>query len=533
MDSPFPFSDRTMIIILCLLAPLVYLFWISTKASIKKRLPPEAAGGWPVIGHLRLLAGSQPPHIVLGNLADQMGPLFTIKLGVHRNLVVNSWELARECFTTNDKAFAGRPKSLAMEILGYNYSMFGTSQYGDYWRQIRKIVSLEVLSNHRLQMLKHVREAEVRTAIEDLYQQWMKNKNNSDKLLAEMKRWFSNVALNVVFKIIVGKRFVNSEKGEDGRESDDEWRSALRDFFKLIGKFVVSDAFPFLRRLDLGGDEKEMKKTAKELDNIVEGWLQEHKQKRASGKAYKGGEADFMDVLLSILEDAEELSGQDVDIINKSTCLALILGASDTTTVTLTWAFSLLLNNRHVLKKAQQELDIVVGRERQVNESDMKDLVYLQAIIKETFRLYPAAPLSVPHESIEDCSVGGYHIPAGTRLIVNLSKLHRDSRVWVNPSEFKPERFLTTHKDIDFKGQNFELIPFGSGRRMCPAVSFASQVVNLTLATLLHSFEIETPSGQPVDMSESAGMTNLKATPLAVLLMPRLPPALYTAPPEL
>lgn len=197
--------------------------------------------------------------------------------------------------------------------------------------------------------------------------------------------------------------------------------------------------------------------------------------------------------------------------------------------MTLTWALSLLLNNRHVLKKAQQELDSVVGRERQVNESDMKDLVYLQAIIKEIFRLYPAAPLSVQHESIEDCSVGGYHIPSGTRLIVNLSKLHRDSRVWLNPSEFKPERFLTTHKDIDFKGQDFELIPFGSGRRMCPAVSFASQVVNLILATLLHSFEIENPSGQPVDMSESAGLTNLKATPLDVFLMPRLPPPLYAA----
>lgn len=310
-----------MIIILPLITPLIYLIWKSRKASSKQRLPPEAAGGWPVFGHLHLLAGSQPPHIVLGNLADQMGPMFTIKLGVHRALVVSSWELARECFTTNDKAFAGRPKSIAMEILGYNYFMFGTSQYGDYWRQMRKIVSLEVLSNHRLQMLKHVREAEVRTAIEELYQQWIKNKNNSDKLLADMKRWFLDVTLNVVFKIVVGKRFAVSQKGEDGRESDDEWRTAMRGFFKFTGKFVVSDAFPFLRRLDLGGDEKEMKKTAKELDNIVEGWLQEHKQKRVSGEAYKGGEADFMDVLLSILEDAEELSGQDVDIINKSTCM--------------------------------------------------------------------------------------------------------------------------------------------------------------------------------------------------------------------
>ncbi|XP_057989152.1 cytochrome P450 CYP82D47-like [Hevea brasiliensis] len=529
MESLFSFSVSAMVIILPLITPLIYLFWISRKASNKQRLPPEAAGGWPVIGHLHLLAGSQPPHIILGNLADQMGPIFTIKLGVHRALVVNSWELARDCLTTNDKAFANRPKSLAMEILGYNYQMFGTSPYGEYWRQIRKLVTLEVLSNHRLEKLKHVRKAEVKVAIEGLYQQWIKNKNDSDKLLVEMKRWFFEVNQNVVFKIVVGKRFVECNKGDEGRDSDDDWRSALRDFFKLMGKFVVSDAFPFLRWLDFGGDEKEMKKTAKELDNIIGGWLHEHKQKRASGVVYKGGGEDFMDVLLSILQDAKELSNRDVDTINKSTCLAIILGASETTSVTLTWTLSLLLNNRHVLKKAQQELDTLVGRERQVKESDMKDLVYLQAIIKESFRLYPAAPLSVPHESIEDCSVGGYHIPAGTRLIVNVSKIHRDSRVWLNPSEFIPERFLTTHKDVDVKGQNFELLPFGSGRRICPAVSFALQVLNLTLATLLHSFEIETPSGQPVDMSESAGMTNLKATPVDVLLTPRLPPPLYAA----
>ncbi|KAF2324464.1 hypothetical protein GH714_014483 [Hevea brasiliensis] len=162
---------------------------------------------------------------------------------------------------------------------------------------------------------------------------------------------------------------------------------------------------------------------------------------------------DFMDELLSIMDNAKEFSSQDVDTIIKFTCLALILAASDSTAVTLTWTLSLLLNNRHVLKKAQQELDIIV--------------------------------------------------------------------------EFIPERFLTTHKDVDVKGQNFELIPFSSGRRMCPGVSFAVQVLNLTLATLLHSFEIETPSGQPVDMTEGAGQINIKVTPIDALLEPRLPPHFY------
>ena len=177
--------------------------------------------------------------------------------------------------------------------------------------------------------------------------------------------------------------------------------------------------------------------------------------------------------------------------------------------------------------KAQQELDVQVGRERQVKESDIKNLVYLQAILKETMRLYPAGPFLVPHESLEECTLVGYNIPAGTRLLVNLPKRHRDPSVWVDPTEFQPERFFTTHKGVDIRGQHFELIPFGSGRRMCPGISFALQITQLTLATLLHAFEIVASSDEPMDMTEKVGLTNLKATPLEVHLTPRLAPQAY------
>ena len=203
----------------------------------------------------------------------------------------------------------------------------------------------------------------------------------------------------------------------------------------------------------------------------------------------------------------------------------LILASTDTTATTLTWALGLLLNNREAIKKAQQELDEQIGRERQVKESDTKKLVYLQAILKETLRLYPGFPL--PHESAQDCIVGGYYIPAGTRLLVNAAKLHRDPKVWSDPCEFRPERFLTTHQNFDVRGQNFEFIPFGSGRRMCPGISFALQIMQLTLATLLHGFEIKTLSDQPIDMKVADGFTNLKALPLDVLLTPRLPIQVY------
>ncbi|KAB5526768.1 hypothetical protein DKX38_020615 [Salix brachista] len=526
MDFPFQLSATAVVLILsALITPLIYyLFWIPRKENTK-RAPPEAAGAWPLIGHLHLLGGSQPPHITLGNLADKYGPIFTVKLGVHRALIVSNSEMAKECLTTNDKAFATRPTTLAMDIMGYNYNMLGFSPYGTYWRLIRKIITLEVLSNHRLEMFKSVREDEVRDAVGALYQQWIDNKGNSQKqLLVEMKGWFNDITLNVILKIIVNRRYVDYASQREERPSD-EWRDSLRRFFELSGMFVVSDALPFLRWMDLGGVEKAMKRTAKNVDHAAEKWLEEHKQKKASGTAKR--EEDFMDLMLSVLDDAEEFSNHNTDTINKATCLGLILAASHTTAITLTLALSLLLNNRDVLEKAQDELDIHVSRERQVKESDMKNLVYLQAIIKETFRLYPAAPLSIPHESMEECTVGGYHIPAGTRLFTNLSKIHRDPQVWSDPDEFRPERFLTDHKNCDFRGQHFELIPFGSGRRMCPGVSFAIQILNLVLATLLHGFKIETLNDAPIDMPETGGITNIKATPLKALLTPRLSPSFY------
>lgn len=200
---------------------------------------------------------------------------------------------------------------------------------------------------------------------------------------------------------------------------------------------------------------------------------------------------------------------------------------SESTSETLIWALSLLLNNPKLLKLAQNELDVQIGKSRWVEEADIANLNYLKAIVKETLRLYPPGPLSGPREAIEDCYVGKFFVPKGTRLIVNLWKLHRDPRIWSDALEFKPERFLDNHAGISLKGQSFEYIPFSSGRRMCPAVNYGLQVVQLTLARVLQGFDITTPMGMAVDMNEGLGIALPKVKPLEVLLTPRLPLELY------
>ncbi|KAE8727919.1 putative Cytochrome P450 [Hibiscus syriacus] len=319
--------------------PLLFLLsflWISkalSRNTNQKKTAPEAGGAWPIIGHLRLLGGPQPPHISLANIAEKSGRIFTIKLGVHRALVVSSWEIAKECLTINDKAFATRPKLASMELLGYNNAMIAFAPYGPYWRQVRKFATIELLSNHRLDSLKHVRESEIKTSLQQLYLLWNNKRDpNTNEVSVEMNRWFKDVTLNVILRIIVGKRISYSNEGVEAVK----WKKSLDDLIELSGKFVVSDALPYLRWLDIGGDEKFMKKTARELDQVVEGWLQEHREKKAANEA--NSEGDFMGVMLSILRDADE---HDADTINKATSLALILAAEDTTSITMTWALSL------------------------------------------------------------------------------------------------------------------------------------------------------------------------------------------------
>jgi cytochrome P450 len=162
-----------------------------------------------------------------------------------------------------------------------------------------------------------------------------------------------------------------------------------------------------------------------------------------------------------------------------------------------------------------------------VESSDIKNLVYLQAIVKETLRLYPPGPLLVPHEALEDCYIQGYNVPKGTRVFANVWKLHRDPSIWSKPEKFSPERFINENGEIDHESHQFEYLPFGLGRRACPGSIFATQVIFITLARLLHGFDLDLTMDEVVDMKEGLGITLPKLTPLQVLLTPRLSYGLY------
>ncbi|XP_071904490.1 xanthotoxin 5-hydroxylase CYP82C4-like [Coffea arabica] len=528
-----------MDILSTILVALLLLSLLSSKSLFKhkrakdivqsvRNTAPEAPGALPFIGHLHHLGGQLPLARILGSMADKYGPTFSLRLGSRPAIVVSSWEMVKECFTMNDKTFASRPNTAVAKYMGNNNAIFALAPYGPYWRDVRKMVTLELLTNQRLEKLKHVRASEFDKWIRDLYSLCSKNDRPDVDVPTKvvLNEWFELLTFNLILRMLVGRPFSTSSQGNDNSE-DRRLKEAIKKMLYLGGVFVFSDVIPWIEWLDIGGHIKSMKKAGKELDEVLGQWLQEHIQKAKQSHPESEAVHDFMDVMLSTIPETGEISGHKRDAIIKSTTATLIMTGSESTAETLIWALSLLLNHPNILKIAQNELDVQVGKQRWIEEADIKNLSFLQAIVKETFRLYPPGPLSGPREATEDCYLGNFFVPKGARLIVNLWKLHRDPRIWSDPLEFKPERFLNSHANISLKGQSFEYIPFSSGRRMCPAVNYGMNVVQLTLARMLQAFDIATPMGMPVDMGEGLGVALPKLKPLEVLLTPRLPVELY------
>ncbi|KAJ6304547.1 hypothetical protein OIU77_018245 [Salix suchowensis] len=260
---------------------------------------------------MRILNSQIPICRALGDLADKHGPVFSIRLGMRRTLVISSWESVKECFKTNDRKFLNRPSLALSKYMGYDDAFFGFHRYGEYWLEMRKIVTQELLSNRRLQLLMNVRVLEIETCIKDLY-----TTCSNGSVLVDMSQWFSYVLASVMFRLIAGKK----NCGGIAKETEAFGR-AIKEFFYLGGVLEISDLIPFTGWMDLHGHLKSMKRVAKELDHVVSSWLEEHLQRREAVNVRKE-EKDFMDVMLESLAVGDDpIFGYKRETIVKATAL--------------------------------------------------------------------------------------------------------------------------------------------------------------------------------------------------------------------
>ncbi|XP_022138249.1 isoflavone 2'-hydroxylase-like [Momordica charantia] len=504
MEETLQFSR--FLIPLALLFALIHVFNFKLKKVSSKNLPPGPPS-LPVIGHLHLLR--EPFHQMLQNLSKKYGPILSLSLGFRSVVVVSSPSAAQECFTKNDIVFANRPRMISGKILNYNYTSVGATAYGQHWRIMRRIATTDLLSTHRLNSFINLRQQEVKLWLKNLYQTTGQN-----NVQVEIRTKLTELSFNIALRMMTGKRYfgVDVEDSEEGRKL----KKVMKEVSLLSGASYPADFLSVLKLIDYQGFRKRLWKVWAGADGFAQSLIDGRRERKASCSfSPEESRKNMIDTMLS-LQDSDP--GYYKDHIIKGQILTLLAAGTDTTAGTIEWGMSLLLNHRTIMKKVWSEINEYVGEQRLVEEADLTNLPFLQAIINETNRLFPALPILVPRESSEDCTIGGYDIPKGTMLVVNVWAIHRDPKVWQDPTSFQPERF----ENGEVVEAN-KLLPFGMGRRACPGSGLAHRVVGLALATLIQCFEWDKIGPNEIDLFQGNGLTMPKAHPLEAMCKPRAP----------
>ncbi|XP_042506701.1 cytochrome P450 81Q32-like [Macadamia integrifolia] len=485
------------------------LFLVSKLLFQQMKNSPPSPTALPIIGHFHLL--KKPLHRTLEALAGQYGPILSLKFGSRSVLVVSSPSAIEKCFTkNNDIIFANRPYCFAGEHLAYNYTTIGWSPYGHHWRILRRVAAIEIFSSNSLQTSSIIRNKEVTHLVRQLY----RGSDGGKLQKVELKSLFFQLTLNIMMGLVAGKRLFGDE--EVDVELREKFLEPMKDRTNQTMFMSMLDFFPFLRWVGLVGEEKKMMRFHRKIDALFQGLIDKHRRRMSDTRKAMKVEAKetLVDALLCLQQAEPEYYTDD---IIKGIIRVLFTAGIDTSALTLEWAMSLLLNHPEALKKAREEIDNNVEQGRLIEDSDLAKLPYLRCIINETLRLFPVAPLLLPHVSSEECSIGGYDVHPGTILLVNAWAVHRDPKIWFESTSFKPERF----EGIEGEKEGYKFIPFGLGRRVCPGSGMGIRVVSLALGALLQCFEWGRVGPEKVDMSEDPGLTMPKAKPLEAMYMPR------------
>ncbi|KAJ0087334.1 hypothetical protein Patl1_06876 [Pistacia atlantica] len=484
------------------------LFSFSSKYY---KLPPSPFA-LPVIGHLHLL--SRFMHRSFHMLSSRYGPLIHLRIGSVNYVVASSPEIAKELLKTNELTFSARKHTAAIDHLTYN-SSFAFAPYRPYWKFIKKISTVELLGARTLGQFLPIRGQELQDFVKLLLER--SHAGERVNVTEELLKLTNNVISQMMFSIKCS--------GTDGQA--EEARTLVREVTEIFGEFNISDIIWFFKNVDLQGFRIRFMDIHKRYDSLLEKIISNRemvrKEKEKNGRRINGDVnddeevRDFLDILLDGLENEKSEIQLTRDHI-KAIILDFLTAATDTTAMAAEWALAELINNPNVLEKAQEEMDQVVGKSRLVQESDLPNLPYLQAIIKENFRLPPPNP--------------------NARQEIHRRLPNRDPKVWSNPMKFNPERFLKPNEsdgletNIDVKGFSYQLLPFGTGRRGCPGINLAMQELPTTLAAMIQCFNwkvvnpegVEIKGNDLVDLSERPGLTAPRAHDLVCVPLARCSP---------
>ncbi|MFS8027799.1 putative ferruginol synthase [Helianthus anomalus] len=476
------------------LSSFFFLFLLHVSEVHRKRRLPPGPLRLPIIGNLHQLLGPKP-HKTLATLAKKHGPLMTIQLGSITTVVASTPDAAREILLRKDEVCSSRPVPDAVTALKNHDMAMLWIPPNVTWQTHRKVLRMYLTSQHNLDTLKNVRETVVEEML-DYIRVCARKKTAVD--IGMMGFAFS---LNQLAKTFFSQNMTSYEP-EDIRRFQEVVEAAM----EMMGKLNIVDMFPVLKPFDPQNVRRRAKEAFVSLEEMVEAPLNERVKHRESNLPR------FDDVLDSMLDYSEENEDEFSLKHIKILLMEVLVAGTDTIASSTTWIMSELLLNPHMLLKVREEVSHIVGEDGTIEEAKTLELPYLHAVIKETLRLHAGSPLLAPHITQTEVQIGNYVVPKNTRLVVNAWAVARDERYWENPSVFMPERFLKNK--VDFKGQHFEFIPFGSGRRKCPGMPLAERMLSLIVASFVYHFDWD--AKEEVNMDDKFGLALLKATPLVV-----------------
>ncbi|GLJ49951.1 hypothetical protein SUGI_1062160 [Cryptomeria japonica] len=488
-QSLFVGRDEAPITFAVAIVVMLLIFYMFSRQ--RRRLPPGPFP-WPIVGNL--LQMGELIHRSFYDISKKYGPIASLKMGSVTVIVISSPEMAKEVLKTNDLIFAGRPATAAAKYLFYDFKDVGFTPYGPYWRQMKKLFMVELLNAKRIESMRSMREEAVSLAVRSV---WEKSRHGT--VAVNLSQIIASLVSSQILRILYGT--TSEDQGLDS--NGEKIKELLLEASMAVGVFNIGDFIPWLDWLDLQGVKRRMKTVNKSFDEMMTKIIEQHRQRRSSNLGNQQQQPNSKDVIDALLDMQAADSVTITDDHIKAIVFNVFAGGMETTSTTMEWTMSSLIQNPHVLKKLQAEVEAIVGKERVVQESELKGMEYLVCVVNETVRLYPAVPLLIPHESTEDCTIDGYFIPKKSRAFVNSWALGRDPKVWKDPLEFKPERFMG--RDIDFiKGKEyFDVVPFGAGRRACPGISMSFSMMTFTIAQLVHCFDWRVEG--ELDMSECNG----------------------------
>ncbi|CAM8925002.1 unnamed protein product [Rhodiola kirilowii] len=493
-------------LLLILLLSMSLLIRHLTTRRHRHNLPPGPPGV-PIFGNLFDLGSA--PHEELTKMKDKYGDVLWLNLGAVSTMVIQSASAAAEFFKNHDATFAERSITDVMRAHDYCKGSVALAPYGPFWRVLRRLITMEMIVTRRVNDTVGVR----RRCVDDMLR-WIEEEATKVDSGLQLSKFVFLMSFNMLGNLMLSRDLLDPKSG-----TGSDFFNSMNSLMQWSGRANVSDFFPVLRWFDIQGLRRCMNRDLGKALAIASSFVQERvmEKRNIGGVVVHDNNKDFLDLLLeyqgTCSDDQATISEKEINIF----ILEIFMAGSETTSSTTEWAMTELLCNPTKLANLKSELDQVIGH-RLLQESDIESLPYLQAVVNETLRLHPPIPFLVPRRAMKDTNFMGYHIPQNTQVFVNTWAIGRDPKVWADPEKFDPERFIGSK--VDYRGKNFEFIPFGAGRRMCAGVPLAHRVLHLVLGSLVHRFDWELESHvrpEAIDMRGTLGITMRKLEPLKVV----------------